>query len=315
MRAMVLAAGLGTRLRPLTHRRPKCLMPIMNRPLLGLCLERLGLWGIDFAVVNTHHLAPLVRTWLSRNRPPKMEVTESFEPQILGTGGALVKARDPLGKKPFVLLNADVLCTAELGPLQKAQAESKALAVLGLWDEPRFNTVAWGAAGRILGFKPELDQPGQAQWLTYSGLAVIHPGLLEYLPAKGYSSLVDGLKAALSDGREIKGVRLTGFWDDLGEPARLLALHRRLIHDPPAGLEHLHPDRPVVRDPGAYLDPEAEVSGFAVLGRGSRVEAGARLQDCLLLPGAVLKAGAVAQDAILGDNFVAQGEFRGKAYA
>ena len=315
MRAMVLAAGLGTRLMPLTRLRPKCLMPIMNRPLLSLCLERLGFWGIERAVVNTHHLAPLVRAWLSKNRPPGMEVAESFEPQILGTGGALVKARELWGDKPFVLLNADVLCTAELGPLKKVLAGSKALAALGLWDEPRFNTVAWDATGRVRGFKPDSAWPGKTQWLTYSGLAVIAPGLLDYLPATGYSSLVDGLKAALRDGKEIKGVRLNGFWDDLGEPARLLALHRRLIYDPPAGLEHLRPDRPLVMDQDALLDPKAEVSGFAVLGRGSRVEAGARLQDSLLLPGAVLKAGAVAQDAILGDNFLAQGEYRGGAYA
>ena len=110
MRAMLLAAGLGTRLRPLTQRRPKCLMPIMNRPLLSLWHERLARLGVTHAVVNTHHLAGQVRAWL-KDQDSALSVVESHEPVILGTGGGLVAARDLLGDQAFLLVNADVLAT------------------------------------------------------------------------------------------------------------------------------------------------------------------------------------------------------------
>ena len=315
MRAMVLAAGLGTRLLPLTGRRPKCLMPVMNRPLLELCFQGLAARKTERVVVNTHHLAPMVRAWLAQNHPKGMEVMESFEPEILGTGGGLVAAREHLGEEPFLLLNADVLCTADLGRLVRTQAETKALAVLGLVDEPRFNTVAAGQDGRILGFKNDLELPPGARWLTYSGLAVLAPRFLDYLPPDGYSTLVHGLRAALAQGKEIQGVQLPGFWDDLGEPQRLLALHRRLTNAPPAGLEYLKPKGPVLKGPEAFLDPAARARGFVILGPGSRVEAGAAVQDSILLPGAVVATGARVRGAVLGDGFMAQGEITGGAHA
>ena len=315
MQVMMLAAGFGTRLMPLTERRPKCMMPVMNRPLLELWFGRLAASKAKRVVLNTHHLAPMVRAWLARNRPGDMEVIESFEPQILGTGGGLVAARRYLREEPFLLVNADVLCSADLGILAKAQAEGRALAVLGLVDEPRFNTVATSQGGRILGFKSDPDLPARARWLTYSGLAMITPGFLEYLPPDGYSSLVDGIRSALADGRKIRGIKLPGFWDDLGEPQRLLALHRRLTNDAPAGLGYLKPRGPVVMDGGAYLDPAARTRGFAILGQGSRVEAGAWVEDSILLPGAVVKAGSRVQNAVLGDDFTAQGKIIGGAHA
>ena len=203
----------------------------------------------------------------------------------------------------------------DLGLLAEAQAETKALAVLGLVDEPRFNTVAVDGQGSVLGFKNYPDIPAGARWLTYSGLAVIDPKFLKYLPPEGYSTLVDGIKATLAHGQKIQGINLPGFWDDLGEPQRLLALHQRLISDPPAGLEYLKPQRPVVMDQGAYLDPEAGTQGFVILGQGSRVEAGALVENSILLPNAMVKAGAMVKDAMLGDDFAAAGEIIGGAHA
>ena len=315
MRAMILAAGFGTRLRPLTGKRPKCLMPVMNRPLLGLWLERLSAWGVERAVVNTHHLAPMVEAWLERRAPAGLELVLSFEPVILGTGGGLAAARPSLGGEPFLLLNADVLATAPVPALLQRLEQSGALAVLGLADEPRVNTVAVDNGGRVLGFQGQPGLPGGARWLTYSGLAAIHPRLLDFLPAGGYSTLVQGIKAALAAGELVLGQELDGFWDDLGTPEKLWRLHRRLAGSPPPGLEHLAPAGPALLAPQARLHPQARVEGFAVLGRGAVVEAGARLRDVVLLPGARAAAGARVSRAILGDGFLARGRIEGGAYA
>ncbi|MGD8564525.1 MAG: sugar phosphate nucleotidyltransferase [Desulfarculaceae bacterium] len=315
MNAMILAAGKGTRLMPLTQVRPKCLMPVMNRPLLGLWLGRLNAMGLSRVIVNTHHLSEKVNKWLTRFPPATMEVLKSHEPQILGTGGGLVKARTMLGPEPFLLVNADVIYASDLAPLAAEQAHSGAMAVLGLVDEPKINTVAVGGEGQILGFASDQEEISPARWRTYSGLAAISPELLSFLPASGYSTLVDGIKAALAQGALIKGFELTGFWSDLGEPQGLLDLHRRLINEPPPELAHLAPGEPRVVANEARIDNQAQVKGFAVLGREAVIRPGAEVEDVILYPKAEVLPGAKVKNAILGDGFLARGDLSGGAYA
>ncbi|MFZ5587640.1 MAG: sugar phosphate nucleotidyltransferase [Thermodesulfobacteriota bacterium] len=315
MNAMVLAAGLGTRLAPLTLRRPKCLMPVMNTPLLGWWLMRLAAWGVGRAVVNTHHLAGMIRAWLAANPTAGIEVVESHEPVILGTGGGLVAARETLGPGPFLLVNADVLAAADLRPLAEALSAAGAAAVLGLVDDARFNSVAVDAQGRVLGFRGRTLAAPPAAWRTYAGLAAIAPALLDHLPPTGQSSLVDGLDAAIAAGRPVLGLELTGFWDDLGTPQRLLLLHRQLVHAPPAGLEALAAPGAVVLGPGAVVEPGARIEGFCVLGERARVADGAWVKDSLLLPGAAATAGARVREAVLGDDYAARGDIDGGAFA
>ncbi len=312
---MVLAAGLGSRLMPLTQHRPKCLMPVMNRPLLGLWLERLAGWGIGEVVVNTHHLAPMVEDWLERDPPPGLRVRLSHEPEILGTGGALVQARERLGNQPFLLLNADVICSAHLPRLEERRRQEGALAVLGLVRDRRFDTVALDQGGKVLGFKGRPLAGVARRWLTYSGLAALAPPFLDFLPRDGYSTLVDGLLAAIQAGQPVLGLELEGTWDDLGTPERLWALHRDLAGPGRPGLECLRPPGPILAAPGARLEPGARVEGFCVLGAGARIEGGARVRDSLLLPGAVAAAGSRVSRAILGDRFMARGEISGGAHA
>jgi mannose-1-phosphate guanylyltransferase len=314
MRAMILAAGFGTRLRPLTDKRPKCLMPVMNRPLLGLWLGRLASWGARRVVVNTHYLADQVHGYLREQPVEAMEVAISHEPEILGTGGGLVAARELLGGEPFLLVNSDVLATAPAPELMQTLHDEDAVAVLGLVDEARFNTVALDQAGRILGFQGQ-EGLSPAHWLTYSGLAALSPRLLDYLPASGRSSLVEGLLAAIAAGEKVLGRPLEGFWDDLGTPERLIMLHRLLAHEPPQGLRGLSPEGPVLLGPGARLENGVQVKGFAVLGAGAVAEAGSFLHETVLLPGARVAAGAVVERAVLGDGFVARGHIQGGAHA
>ena len=311
--AMILAAGFGTRMQPLTGLRPKCLMPVMNRPLLGLWLERLAAWGLGRAVVNTHHLAGQVRDFLGRAPANGLEIIESHEPEILGTGGGLVAARAKLGTEPFLSVSADVLFTANPMELFDCQARTGALAVLALTDDPRFNTVAMDGE-RVLGFKgdPGLDRaPG---WLNYANAGVFAPALLDYLPGEGFSNLPDALRAAIRDGHRVIGRPISGWWDNLGTPLQLLDLHRLLIESPPEGMEHLRPQQSLVLSPEARVEPGARVQGFAVLGKGCVVEKGALVQDCLMLDGARVLSGSRVSGAVLGDGFQAHGEIRGGAH-
>ena len=315
MRAMVLAAGLGERLLPLTGVRPKCLMPVMNRPLLGLWLGKFVSMGVVRAVVNTHHLDGRVKKWLAKFRPAVMEIINSHESELLGTGGGIVKARLYFNEEPFTLVNADVLTTAEITGLMAARQEADAVAALGLTDFPEINTVAVDSAGNILGFKGDPGIPADARWLTYCGMSRLAPDIFRYLPDSGPSSLIDGLRKAIAAGQKVIGVEINGYWNDLGNWERLWKLHRDLAFDPPPELTHLHPNNPFLVANGGRIHPEAQVSGFMVLGRDAQVEAGAVAEDCILLPGARIKQGAVVRRAILGDGFVAEGELSDGAFA
>lgn len=314
MRAMVLAAGFGTRLAPLTNLRPKCLMPVGRRTLLGLWLERLAGWGVGSAVVNTHHLAEKVRARLEQGWPG-LEVMESFEPEILGTGGGVVAAQAALGENPFLLLNADVITSAQLPPLLDALRSADAVAVTGLKNDPRFNTVAVDGNARVLGFKGDLGLPADASWLTYTGLAAIHPRLLKYLPPSGHSSLVLGLRNAIIAGETVLGLELDGFWDDLGTPERLLLLHRDLARGALPEIATLVGKGPFWLENDAQIARDANLHGFVLAGRGVRVDKGALVKNSLLLPGARVQAGVGVENAVLGDGFVARGNIKGGAHA
>lgn len=315
MRAMILAAGLGTRLMPLTRLRAKCLMPIMNRPLLDLWLEQLSKAGAEAVVVNTHHLASMVEDHLAADPPQGCEVIISREPEILGTGGGLVQAREHLGAESFVLVNADVVAAIDLPALYQCHLASGALATLYVHDDPRFNTVAVDPAGRVVGFKGDAIGESDVAWLTYCGIAVLSPELLGFLPSTGKSSLIDAFRQALAAGGQIDAMPLTGFWDDMGQPGALLGLHLRLASDPPPGLEHLAPGKSLVLGKGARVSESAQVSGLVVLGPGAEIQDNARVSNSLLLDHARVAAGARVRDAVLGDGFFAQGEIRGGAHA
>lgn len=293
MRAMVLAAGLGSRLLPLTANWPKCLMPVANTPLLELALQRLASLRAQEVVVNTHYLADLVSDYVLTS-PFDLHLHISHETELLGTGGALVKAGPLLGQDPFWLMNADVWCNADLSALPALMQKHKAIACLGLVDEPRFNSVAVDSEMRVLAVKGYAPVPANSRLYTYSGLAWLHPRLLSYLPTQGPSNLVDAWHRAMAEREPIIGVRLQGQWSDLGT---WQDLWRANAAQAKGGM--------ILLDSNANIDPVAKVEGFCFMGPGSRIEANAKVKNSVLLPGAVV-AGQ-AENAIIGKDAIFHG--------
>lgn len=231
LRGLVLAAGYGTRLRPLTDLVPKPLLPVGGRALLDLALANLDRAGAGPIAVNTHHLGDQVAAHL-RARPDAARFTLSPEPEILGTGGALDGARAFLAQADTILLhNGDVLTDADLRALLAEHRRTGAVATLLLVDQPAINTVevaADGAVLRLAGRPAPTAGDGTgvsavARHLTYSGVAAFARRLLDDVPP-GPSSLVDVLARLLA--REPGAVRAwtpTGVaWDDVGTFARWL---------------------------------------------------------------------------------------------
>ncbi|MDR1397873.1 MAG: NTP transferase domain-containing protein [Desulfarculales bacterium] len=309
MRAMILAAGMGSRLLPLTAAYPKCLMPVANQPLLALNLNRLLRLGTETVVINTHHLHRQVEDFAAACRN---NILLSHEPELLGSGGALVKARNLLGKDPFLVSNADIIHNLDLSLLAAAQRKHNLIACLGLTRDPRFNSVAIDRHGFLLGIKGYQPLPSHPDLYTFTGLACLSPRLLDYLPSRGVSSIVDAYLRALRGGEKIMGIPLPGRWDDLGAWHNLWEANARAAGDKAGPRRE---KQYILTAPGAEVAAEAVVEGFCFLSAGAKIEAGSYVRDSVLLPEARVRTGSRVERSILGRGFTARGSYHDGAFA
>jgi NDP-sugar pyrophosphorylase family protein len=264
MKAMILAAGLGTRLRPLTDTRPKALVEINNRTLLEIILTRLRTFGVTEAIINVHHFADMVEQYLKSKNSFDMRIEISREDdQLLDTGGGLKKAAwffqgDPSradssrdhsisADKPFLLHNVDVLSTMDLAAMLEFHTEHQALATLAVQsrDSGRqllFNDQLQLSGRRVKGHPPlatgrspvpESATLSALHPLAFSGIHIISPRLLPLLTETGPFSIIDSYLRLASQGERIVAFRHdNSYWRDLGKPADLAQagedLHQKL---------------------------------------------------------------------------------------
>ncbi len=314
MKAAILAAGLGTRLRPLTQITPKALVPVFNRPLLGILLEQLTAAGCVQVAVNTHHLGEQVLHFLGTQGPWGLQVQVNHEPDILGTGGGLRHLARLLGEGPWVAVNADILTDLDFADLY-ARRHPEALATLVLHDCPPFNNVWVDKEGFLAGVGPR--PPGAAGApLAYTGVQVVGPGMLAWLPGEGPLDLVTAWQKALAAGERLATIVVSGhFWQDVGHREAYLSAHRRLWNGASPRLAALlgpFPDPFLARD--SRVAAHVLFKGHVCLGHRTRVGEGAALEDTVVLDDAIIAPGvslagcvvaagvrvaASAQDAIL----------------
>lgn len=286
MEAVILSGGLGTRLRPLTLTRPKPLLPVANKPMVEHILERLPP-EVDRAILPSGYLIDQVRAWADA-LDHRVEVVVIEETQPLGTAGAIKNVEAEI-TGDFLCFNGDVLSTAPLDHMVGELAEHDAMGVLSLWqvEDPSPFGVVDLDGHRILHFV-EKPAPGQApSHLINAGTYCFAHELLDHIPARGKVSLErDVFPALLEEGYTLVGQPFEGHWVDCGRPEVYLEAHEILLGG-----------RTKVAD-GARLDGEWE--GWACLGPGAQVEAGARIERSVLLEGARVEPGAVVADTALG---------------
>ena len=229
MKAMILAAGYGTRLRPVTYTLPKPMVPLCGRPLIGWAIESLLGAGIRDFVVNLHHLPEPIERYLSDRYAGEARFEFSYEPEILGTGGGVRKVRRLLEKDPeFFLVNGDTVQFPPYDDLRATRSAFDALAALTLRHPPEGDhfTPVYFDDGRITGFGK-----GTGQALMFSGTHLISSRIFDYLPDKDFSGIVDEVYQPLIDsGREtIAGVVDDGLWFDIGTPQRYMTASATLL--------------------------------------------------------------------------------------
>jgi NDP-sugar pyrophosphorylase family protein len=232
MKAMILAAGLGTRLRPLTDNRPKALVEVAGRTLLEITLRRLCSFGIREVIINTHHFAEMVVEYLKKKGNFGMRIEISHEETLLDTGGGLKKAawffledRSPM-EEPFLLHNVDVISTIDLDRMVQFHQEHQALATLAVQDRETSRYLLFDEQGQLCGRQAGRDQPPemarpsrQTQALAFSGVHIISPRLLSLMTEQGVFPIVQTYLRLAGQGEKILAFRADEYyWRDLGRP-------------------------------------------------------------------------------------------------
>ncbi|MGO9433792.1 MAG: NDP-sugar synthase [Terracidiphilus sp.] len=240
MKAMVLAAGLGTRLRPLTNDRPKALVEVAGRTLLEITLTRLKGFGVREAIVNTHHFAEMIPAYLAKHDNFGMRIEISHEEELLDTGGGLKQAAwffledGPDAAEPFLVHNVDVISTIDLGRMAQFHREKNALATMAVQDRETSRPLLFDKAGRLSGrggkhsgsadrVEERLDS------LAFSGIHVVSPRLFAKLDEEGAFSIIDAYLRLAAQGERILAFRTDGYeWRDLGRPENVIEAEREL---------------------------------------------------------------------------------------
>jgi mannose-1-phosphate guanylyltransferase len=242
MKAMILAAGLGTRLRPLTNDRPKALVQVAGRTLLEITLARLRGFGIREAIVNVHHFGDMVVDYLRRNDSFGMRIEISREEVLLDTGGGVKKAAwffqegSSDLQQPFLLHNVDVISTIDLQQMVRFHAEQQALATLAVQKRDTSRYLIFDERNQLSGRRVGRNEaPGmirssaRAQELAFSGIHVISPRLLTMMTEQGVFSIIATYLRLAGQGEKIVAFHADDFfWRDLGKPENIAQAERDL---------------------------------------------------------------------------------------
>lgn len=305
MKALLLAAGLGSRLRPLTNVLPKPLCLFFGRPILDIVYEQIKKQGVEAIAINTHHLPDRIRLHIQNETsvytpPPHI----SYEPEILGTGGAINPLRAWLGSDELLICNGDVIADIDLAAVIQHHRRSQADATMVLLDrhKPGTNPVAFsGSRIQAIGDLP-VKATESMTLATFSGIHIIGPRLLQTIPQDGSPSIIAAYLQLIKEGANIQAFTHRGFWEDLGTPGDYFAVHQAVLHHPRRaslikawglGDQVRFDEHSAYCGPGPF--PQA-VQGSFLFGP---IQGEATIQRSVVYPQTVIKPSQTIQDLII----------------
>ncbi len=306
--AFVLGAGLGTRLRTLTERLPKPLVPIFQKPLITFALDHLMGAGCTKFCVNTHHQPQCFATAFPEGVYRGAPLRFRHEPVLLETGGGIANVADLLGDASFLVYNADILSDLPLAPLLEEHARSGNLVTLALRSHsgPQHIALEHGS-GKVVDIRNLLGT-GRPDEFVFTGIYAVQPDFLRWLEPGVKRSVIPTFVDLIRQGGQLGGVVIDkGSWWDVGTRAAYLQLHRDLPGLPfpryaPADLAW----RAAVYAT-ARVGPGADIRGCSVIGAGAQVGAGVILEDTLVWPGAEVTSGSELRNCVVRSGQKADG--------
>lgn len=238
MKAMVLAAGQGTRLRPITDSLPKALVPVAGRPMIDYPLLLLRHYGIREVIINLHHFGEKIENYLSDGHRFGLKIHYSKERELLDTGGGLLKAKPFLDGETFIVINTDALIDLNLAALIAYHGEKKASVTLVLRADEnadRYGSIDIDMDGKICRFlttKAPHPPSGSIEKLMFTGVQILEPRVFNFMDAgreaRKFGTTTETFPRMLAAGEGLYGFRFDGLWQDLGTPERIKQVEENL---------------------------------------------------------------------------------------
>ncbi len=317
MRAIVLSAGYGTRLWPLTEDRTKPAIPILGKPLVGYVAEYLAGYGIDEIVVNLHHRPESVRQALGDGSRYGVKLHYVEEPVILGTSGALDNTREFFERETFVVINGKIITDIDLNAAIETHRRINAIATLVLLPNVRREhfSVVETENGQIKNFG-RMPVAGGPVPLMFTGIHIMEPRILDYVPRGVFSdSVTDVYPKAMANGEIIAAHVASGNWRELSTLKRYLDINVELLHDEGrtfvVGVDALVSASATVSE--AVLWDDVEIGDRACINRAVladkvKIEAGEVIENAVVVPRRLVEGKKPPEKALSGhfqgENFI-----------
>jgi mannose-1-phosphate guanylyltransferase len=321
MRAMVMAAGLGTRLRPLTYEVPKPIVPVVNRPVMEHILELLPRHGFEEVVSNLHWFPDSIREVIGDGSALGIDLTYRYEEELLGTAGGVRNVADFFGSEPFLVMAGDALTDIDLSALRQAHEANDGIATLAVKrvaNVSEYGVVITGSDGRIQGFQEKPDPAEALSDLASCMIYMLDREIFDYFPDRPVVDFaLEVFPALLQNDVPFHVHAIDEYWNDVGSLPEYLQGNldvlagavkvdvRGELLDPVGGAAAAESgapgvDGPVLVGEGCEIDREARLDGPLVIGDGCTIGPGARIKHSVLLPGSEVPPGAMVAGAVYG---------------
>lgn len=329
MRVMIMAAGIGTRLRPVTDLLPKPMAPIVNRPALYHILRLLHRHGFREVVINLHHLPDVIKGYFGDGGLLGMDIRYSVERELLGTAGGVKRNADFLGTGTFLVMSGDALTDVDLTGLVAAHRRNGSIATMAVKevaDPSLYGVVVADDEDRVVGFqeKPTLEEARSR--LCNCGIYVFEPKILSHIPEDKFDDFGKRLfPDLLKQGVPFHAHEVNGYWSDVGNLREYIrgnadAMAGRVgvqipgtevrpgvwLEDDNRLADSVYLEPPVVIGRKCQIADDAVIEGPTVIGDGCVLEAGAHVARSLLLPCAHVPAGGLVVDGVVGQKMAGQ---------
>ncbi|MCX5749859.1 MAG: NDP-sugar synthase [Candidatus Saganbacteria bacterium] len=327
MKAIIIAGGLGTRLRPLTYNRPKPMVPVMNKPFIVHQIELLKKFGITEIILNLHYLSDNMALMLGDGADLGVKLFYSIEKNPLGTAGAVKNAEEYLDKDDIVVFNGDVLADFNIAEIIAFHKEKKAKVTLTLTsveDPTPFGLVLADESGRVTKFVEKPSWQMVTAKTINAGLYVMNPSVFKSVPkGRPYSFERELFPKLLDSGEKVYAVVSKDYWLDIGSPQKYMQAHRDILNgdihvvidgervggniwiahgsviDPSAKLHG-----PLMVGKNANISSNARLNQFSVIGENVRILEGAYVEDSVILRNSIIGKDVKLKDCIIGENCI-----------
>ena len=316
MKAVILAGGFGTRLRPLSCTRPKLLFPIGNKPLLDWTLKNLAKSDVDEVILAVNYMAEaFVRRY--GTTAYRMKLHYSRETVPLGTGGPLKKAEDLIGhEEPFLVLNGDIFTTINYAEVVKKHKENDAIATIMLYeveDPSRYGTVELTKNNRVVRFVEKPAKGKAPSRLINAGVYVLEPEILNYIPEGQRVSIEREVFPKLATKKKLYAYNFEGLWMDIGKHEDYLRANQLLLDaqvkksfktklaDIGGGVEI---ENPVVIGKDVKIGEKSKIGPYVAIGDGVAVGKGVCIENSIIFPNAIISDFTSIKSAIIGEGAI-----------